>query len=246
MRLFKRTVPILGSVFFISLFFTYGAYAQQQESLSLHAAESYSAEEDDYLPGNGVETMQEEAMDTGYGFILLKNNVFQDIMLVFNAGVEFGIKEHMTVNVPLTFSPYTISDKWMLRTLSVQPEFRYWFKESRKGPFAGVHAHLGWYNVISCLFGKGTGTRFQDKNGNHPLSGGGLSAGYGWILDRNARWGVELTAGVGYAYLDYDKFYNVDNGALSGSGTKNYFGITNLGFSFSYKFGSEKDRRDGE
>jgi hypothetical protein len=50
------------------------------------------------------------------------------------------------------------------------------------------------------------------------------------------RFSVEFTLGAGYARLDYDVYYNIPNGAKHASGTKNYWGITRGGISFTYHF----------
>ena len=51
-----------------------------------------------------------------------------------------------------------------------------------------------------------------------------------------SHWGAEFSVGAGYAYLLYDKFYNIHNGAQFGTGEKHYFGLTKLGASVYYRF----------
>ena len=47
---------------------------------------------------------------------------------------------------------------------------------------------------------------------------------------------MEFTAGVGYARLDYDVFYNVNNGVIHDTRVKDYWGPTRLAVCFYYNF----------
>lgn len=166
-------------------------------------------------------------------FLAIKNNLLYDALLVANLGVEVGFARHFSVDIPVTFSPYDISSSYKMRTLSFQPEIRYWFKEGWQGHFVGLNALVGWYNVITPFNKK---TRFQDRNGDTPLWSAGLSYGYSMALGKKKNWGMEFTLGVGYAKLNYDMFYNVRNGAWFSSEKKNYFGITKAGVNIHYRF----------
>ncbi|MBQ0079993.1 MAG: DUF3575 domain-containing protein, partial [Alistipes sp.] len=159
---------------------------------------------------NAKETHQETLNKKSPVFVALKNNLLYDGLLVANLGLEVGFARHFSIDIPVTFSPYDISSDYKMRTLSFQPEFRYWFKEGWQGHFVGLNAMVSWYNVITPFNNR---TRFQDRNGDTPLLGVGLSYGYSMPLGKKKNWGMEFTVGVGYAHLDYDMFYNVKNGA---------------------------------
>ena len=165
-------------------------------------------------------------------YLALKNNLIYDAALVANMGLEISLSRHFALDLPFTFRPYTISNNYRMRTLSIQPELRYYFKQGGKGHFFGIHGNLAYYNVVTPY---NTRTRFQDRDGKHPLYGGGISYGYSLPLRKNSRWGVEFTIGVGYAYLDYDCFYNVHNGAWFTKDTKHYFGIEKAGITIYYR-----------
>ena len=59
----------------------------------------------------------------------------------------------------------------------------------------------------------------------------GLAAGYRLPLGKGGRWCVEFSLGVGYAYLDYDRFFNIPNGAYVDTRHRNFFGIDHVGIS---------------
>lgn len=162
--------------------------------------------------------------------VTLKTNVLYDIATVANLSAEVGFKDHFSVELLATFSPWDIGKPTrMIRTLLFQPEARYYLADGWKGHYFGVHAHCGWYNVA--LGGK---TRFQDKDGKSPLLGAGLT--YGYVLPFNEHWGAEFSIGAGYAYLNYDRFYNLPGGARYGTEVKHYFGPTKIGASIYYRF----------
>ena len=163
-------------------------------------------------------------------FVGIKTNLLYDFASVTNVSVELGFAKHYSVELLGTFSPWDYGRETLqFRTALLQPEFRYWFSEGWTRHFVGLHAHLGWYNIAP-----GGKVRYQDHNGNSPLVGVGLS--YGYVVPFTSHWGAEFSVGAGYAYLLYDKFYNIHNGAQFGTGEKHYFGLTKLGASVYYRF----------
>ena len=163
-------------------------------------------------------------------FVGIKTNLLYDFASVTNVSVEVGYAKHYSFELLGTFSPWDYGRETLqFRTALLQPEFRYWFSEGWTRHFVGLHAHLGWYNIAP-----GGKVRYQDHNGNSPLVGVGLS--YGYVVPFTSHWGAEFSVGAGYAYLSYDKFYNIHNGALFGTGEKHYFGLTKLGASVYYRF----------
>ena len=145
-------------------------------------------------------------------FVGIKTNLLYDVASVMNVSVEVGFAKHYSVELLGTFSPWDYGKESIhFRTLAFQPEFRYWFAEGWTRHFVGLHAHWGWYNIAT-----GGKVRYQDRNGNTPLAGVGLS--YGYVVPFTSHWGAEFSVGVGYAYLSYDKFYNIHNGAQFGTG----------------------------
>jgi hypothetical protein len=166
-------------------------------------------------------------------FWAIKTNLFQLGAGVANLGVEYPVGDRFSIDLPVTYSPYTIKSNWKIRTLTLQPEFRWWWNSPMKGHFLGVHGHVGYYNVSLDRF-----DRYQDKNGDTPLWGGGLS--YGYALPLKGAWNLEFTAGAGYAHLVYDIFYNVENGARYETSTKDYWGLTRIGITLVYTLNIRK------
>ena len=65
-------------------------------------------------------------------------------------------------------------------------------------------------------------------------TGVGVSYGYQWLLHEH--WNLEATLGVGYLYLNYDKFPCKNCGNKSEDNKKHYFGPTQAAVSLIYLF----------
>lgn len=157
----------------------------------------------------------------------LKVNVPYAVAVVQNLELEAQVARKWTVALPVMWSVSDIKHDHGLRTIALQPEARWWAgKHPGEGHFVGFHANLAWFNL------KWDDTRYQARH--TPLMGAGIS--YGYKLPLSAHWGAEFSLGLGYAYMKYDKYYNIDNGAWFGTGTRNYFGIDRVAVSLVYRF----------
>ena len=197
------------------------------------------------VPANALHSANSVAADTTskVHFLSLKNNLLYDIALVANIGLETDLSRRLSLDIPFTYSPYTISSNYRMRTLSLQPELRWWLKDGWSGHFLGFDINFSYYNVVTPF---NTKTRYQDMCGNTPLIGAGLSYGYSMPLSRDGKWGMEFTVGLGYAYLKYDCFYNVHNGALYSDGSRNWWGPTKAGINIFYRFTFRRTKKAEE
>ncbi len=167
----------------------------------------------------------------------IKTNTLGLGLAMANAGVEVDLCKHMSFNLPIYYSSWNyFSPTVKFRTLSTQPELRYWFSsKSNDGLFAGAHFGIGYYNVAI-----GGEYRTQDHDGRSPAVGGGLSVGYRMPISRNGRWRLEFTVGGGAYSLHHDKFRNIENGLLVYSERRTYIGPDRAGISISYSFDMKK------
>lgn len=166
--------------------------------------------------------------------ILLKTNALFLGVAVLNAGAEFRLSRKLSLDIPVFYSPYTVSSNYKVRVLGTQPEIRYWPGGTfKKGHFVGVHAHALKYNVS---FGN---RRYQDTK--TPLWGAGISYGYFIPLSKD-RFSMELNIGIGYANMQYDIFEKENEPQLLRTEKMHYFGPTRAGVSFSYKLNGNRKR----
>ena len=80
-------------------------------------------------------------------FFAIKTNLLGDLALCANLGFEVELWPHWSLDVPVWYSPYDITDRWRIRLLAVQPEMRYWLKDVGKGHYFGVHTTVAGFNV---------------------------------------------------------------------------------------------------
>lgn len=151
---------------------------------------------------------------------------------VANIGVDFCVSDNFSVELPVNYSPYTIKRDYKLRMFSIHPEVKYWFNKAMKGHYVALQGHVGWFNVA--LNDK---DRYQDRD-DMPLLGIGVNYGYSLPIYKNLS--LEFSVGVGYAHIEYDVFYNVDNGISYNNGVKDYFGLTKAAIGIVYNFNVKK------
>lgn len=161
----------------------------------------------------------------------LKTNLLWDATGSVNIAAEFKLGGHTSFELPVSYNSWswTPSRKW--KHLLVQPELRLWPRETFRGSFFGLHAHWGMYNVAGLPLSDHMRThRFEGQ-----LVGGGLSWGYRWNLKR--RWALEATIGVGYAWLDYNKYECGECGTQLKRVKKHYVGPTRAGLALVFGMG---------
>jgi hypothetical protein len=166
----------------------------------------------------------------------IKTNLLYDATATFNLGVEFRTGNRTSLDIPLSYNPWTFSNNRKWKHVLVQPEFRLWTRETFDGHFFGVHGHYAFYNVGNLP--KPFSPYMQAHRFEGWLAGAGVSYGYRWNF-RHPRWALEATVGVGYAYMEYDKFICGKCGEMLGSETKNYFGPTKAGLSLILGLGKQ-------
>lgn len=152
----------------------------------------------------------------------------------FDAGVEVRLAKKWTLELEAGLNPFDGkkddgSYGRSLKHLRLHPELRYWFCESFHKHFLGLHIPYLLYNVSDVkLLG------VENERSQGWGTGVGFSYGYQWLLSKH--WNLEATVGVGYLYLDYDKYPCANCGSKIESGHKHYFGPTQAAISIMYLF----------
>ncbi len=179
-----------------------------------------------------LETKQEPAMR----YMYVKSNLVGLGLLIANLGVEFDIGNYFSFSLPIYYSAVDyFSHTIKFRTFSVQPELRLWPTKNDDGLFIGAHMGFAYYN-----FAFNGNWRYQDKDGNTPTLGGGLSLGYRIPMSYNSRWKLEMAVGAGVYPLHYDVFHNEHNGPVYETRKKTYIGLDNILLGISYRIPFKK------
>ena len=162
----------------------------------------------------------------------IKNNLLYDATLTPNLGIEIGLGKKTTLDLSGNYNPFTFDEGKKIKHWLVQPEFRYWTCERFNGWFFGVHAHGGEFNFASVRMPFNMYKGLRDHRYEGYFYGGGLTAGYQWMLGK--RWNLEAAIGVGYARVEYDKYGCAECSPKMGEGSKDYFGPTKAAVSLVY------------
>lgn len=172
--------------------------------------------------------------------LYLKTNAIGWGLAITNIAAEVDMARHWSFSLPAYWSSWNYFKSTLkFRTLSLQPEIRYWLSENNDGWFVGTHFGLGWYN-----FATDGGYRTQDHDGNSPATGGGVAAGYRLPISSDKRWKIEFSLGAGIYKVHYDKFHNESNGLLTRTEKKTWFGIDQAAISFAYTFNLGRKKGD--
>lgn len=166
--------------------------------------------------------------------VALKTNALYWATTTPNLGLEFRLAKKWTLEAEVGLNPFDGKNEdgsygKSLKHFRVHPELRYWFCESFYGHFLGLHVPYLIYNIsdIDIL-----GTENERHQGWG--TGVGLSYGYNWVLGKH--WNLEATIGVGYLYLESDKYPCANCGTKVESVKKHYFGPTQAALSAVYLF----------
>lgn len=130
--------------------------------------------------------------------IAFKSNLAEWATASPNLGIEVALWPKLTLDIDGLINPWKWDDRDNLystkssRCWAVQPELRYWFCRKFFRSFIGLHGHYGEYD---CGINK--------YNYDGSLYGAGLS--YGYAIPLSKRWRFEMSVGVGWNHLDYEK-----------------------------------------
>lgn len=153
----------------------------------------------------------------------VKTNLAYWAATTLNLGGEMALAPRMTMDLTVNYNPFRFRNNKKIMHWAVQPEWRYWPCHRFMGHFVGIHAHGGKYN--------GGLKKYRYAGW---FAGGGISYGYQWIIGKH--WNLETELGVGYAYLDFDKYLRKNCGRFIDTGHRNYWGPTKLSISLVYLF----------
>ena len=164
----------------------------------------------------------------------VKSNLLYWATTTPNVGLETSVGKKHTAQVFVGFNPWKQSggDQSSLRHWLVMPEYRYWFCQNFNGWFLGAHAMGGQFNAGGVKLPFGMFKDLRDHRYEGWYVGGGVTAGYQWPLSKH--WNLETSIGIGYDYIQYDKFECGNCGEKLKSSHDNYVGPTKAALSLIY------------
>lgn len=164
--------------------------------------------------------------------VSVKTNIPYWFTATPNVGFEYVLGKNLSVEFTAGFNPFKFGDTKQMKHWIIWSELRYWLYQPTRGHFFGLHGVGGRYNIggLDLPWDRFVGLKTARYQGS--AVGVGLSYGYKWVL--NDRWGLEVTAGGGFARFNYDVYSLGENGQKTGENSKYYFGPTKGALSFIY------------
>ncbi len=169
----------------------------------------------------------------------IKTNVPYLLLGIPNMGAEFSISKKLSINGDILWAPYLFKkDEEVLRSLQGSVEIRYYVdpryyysSNIYDGFYIGPYLLAGDFNVG---FKKN-----EDPLENFRRQGWGISTGVsiGYKVFLSNRFRVDFNLSLGYAHLQYDKYYlggEWSNYPLEVKDTKAWIGPTKVGISLVY------------
>ena len=179
--------------------------------------------------------------------IAVKSNLLYDATGTVNLGGEYAINKMLSASLSFNYNGWALTEPQMWKHMLVQPEVRYWLRESFNEHYVGAHLIYAMFDVERLsvpLFGFTRQKLYTDGT----AYGGGIS--YGYHLYLAPRMNLEFSLGVGFLNLKYKKSaysdYPPPIGPESNAGkaapdlsaypflTRSYVGPTQLGITFVY------------
>lgn len=153
-------------------------------------------------------------------------------MLTPNLAVEIALSKNSTLELSGAYNPWnrkaSLKDNDKFLHWTVRAEYRHWFCERYNGHFIGGNAFYSAYNIsghtLPLLF---------DKEYRYEGYASGVVVTYGYSFILSPKWNLELNAGVGVAYMEYDQFDCKLCSFPLKSESKVYFGPARLGVTLS-------------
>ncbi|MDR1500021.1 MAG: DUF3575 domain-containing protein [Tannerellaceae bacterium] len=163
--------------------------------------------------------------------IAVKSNLVYDATGTINVGGEYAINKTFSVNLSANYNGWVLKKPYTWKHYLVQPELRYWFRESFNEHYVGAHLLYIGFDVerMSLPF---FGFTRKSLYTNGVAYGGGLS--YGYHLYLTPRMNLEFSLGLGFMRLSYDKAESYRNPGETKPWTRSYIGPTQIGVSVVY------------
>lgn len=170
--------------------------------------------------------------------VAVKTNLLYDATATANLGLEIGLAPRWTLDLSGNLNAWSQNEQVKWKHWLAQPEVRFWFCDRFSRHFLGAH-------LIGAAFNFGgldndlafLGTDFSVLSDNRYQGyayGGGLAYGFAFVLSRHLN--LELEAGFGYMYLDYERYECAGCGRKVEDAVHHYVGPTKAAVNLVFVF----------
>lgn len=173
--------------------------------------------------------------------LAIKTNLLWDATLTPNLALEYTTGRRQSIQISYGLNMWKLPGNRRLQNWAVMPEYRFWFRQAMHGTFFGIHAFGGEFNIGGVKFPFDFWKAERTHRYDGWAVGGGVTIGHSWRL--GGHWNMEAALGVGYAYLDYNRYKCEVCGEKEAHRTRHYVGPTKLALNLAYVFGTHRKRK---
>ncbi len=121
-----------------------------------------------------------------------------------NVGGAYSLGDKYTIDLSGAVRPWARSEKSVNKYWGVKPELRYWMCQKFNGSFFGLFVTGSQFNIGGKKLPFGFFPDVEKYRFEGWSTGGGISYGYHFVLNR--QWNLEASIGAGYTYYDYTQY----------------------------------------
>lgn len=111
----------------------------------------------------------------------------------FNIETSVIVTKKITLHLPFSWNPFTLKNNYKIKHIAIQPGIRWWFWHGYSEFYFGAHLLTSVFNLA---------VSHERREGW--AGGASLTFGYAWMLSNRVN--LEIEAGGGPIYTEYDKF----------------------------------------
>ncbi len=171
------------------------------------------------------------------GDVALSTNLLYWLTATPNVGAEWATSDRFSLALSFGYNAFNfpnhnnskgIPANPKIHHWSVMPEGRWWLRHKFSGSYLGLHLLGGQFNA--------GGLRFPKFLADHRYEGYALGAGlsYGYVFSLGRDWRMGASLGLGWLYLNYDKYNCGSCGTRVSSGARNLGFVTKAALSITY------------
>ncbi len=151
-------------------------------------------------------------------------------LLAPNVDLDWALARKWTMGAGVAYNPFSFGEESSTRFWVARLKADYWFCNRFEKFHIGLHGLYGRFNVGNVNLP--LTDAFDDYRYKGWGAGGGIHAGY--HIPMGKRWGWDFRLGVGYVYLEYDKYQCEGCDRYLGRYNRHYFGVTDAAISLIF------------
>ena len=157
--------------------------------------------------------------------IAVTSNVFEDVVLTPNIGLDIVVADKQTLSLDTSLSPYKLSQNLYNKSMTLRVGYKYWFNQAFYSHYAGVDLIASSYDF-----------RLRNHKARYEYVGLGVGYGYSLVIGKRLNFVpcVGLGLAVGNSYEGHDHMVKPGQGVEAEATVTIKPVVTRLGITIQY------------